>query len=560
MKNKVFSISSFIFIFSIITCVFSDERPLAKTLPVKEETPIVLPILNGILLLSDEKKLEEVDETNLKDVFVYGMKIPGGLNNIKKELKGYLNKPLTKESIIGIKKQITMYYLAQRYPVIAVHIPQQDVTSGVVKYVVTEGKLGKVIVEGNEHFSSKRLRNYIKLREGDVIDESVLVQDLHFLNRNPFRHVDLVYTSGKEKGTTDVKLMVNDRLPFRVYTGFENSGLKTTKRNRWYAGLNWGNAWGVDHQFSYQYMTSFDFETFQAHTAQYVIPLPWLNHILTIYGGYSSVDVSMDKVITGSKSKGQSGQASFRYNMPLWPFTYLLHGITIGFDYKTTNNTLEYTETSPIFGGEVNLTQLVFGYNFTLEFSFYKTAFDADVFWSPGKWLSHQTDEDYRVFRYLAENSYVYFRGKWSNLFTLPYDFTISHYISGQVASCNLLPSEMLGVGGYNSVRGYEERMLNGDHGFVTSLEIRSFTLNWNKPRKKEGLQLLVFTDYGMVFPHTAYPGERNWDYIVSAGPGFRYTIGPYFAASMDWGIKLHQASRFGPSHGRIHFNVLLAF
>ena len=559
MKDKILLRSTILFIFSILTSVFCENNEIALKKPSKE-TSIVLPILNGVLLVKDENEIAKVDTKEIKDIQVYDMKIPGGVYKLKKALSGYLNLPLTKENILEIKKRIMMYYLGRRYPVVAVNIPQQDVSDGVVKYVVTEGRLGKVIVQGNEYFSSKRLRNYIKLRQGDVINESSLVQDLHFLNRNPFRHVNLVYTPGEEKGRTNIKLLVNDRFPFRIYSGFENSGLKTTKRNRWYAGVNWGNAWGVDHQFSYQYMTSFDFDTFQAHTAQYIIPLPWFNHILSIFGGYSSVDVPMDEVLTGSKSKGQSGQASFRYNMPLWPLTYLLHGITTGFDYKTTNNTLEYTETSPIFGGEINLTQLVFGYNFTVENGFYKTAFDLDAFWSPGKWLSHQTDADYRVFRYLAKNSYVYFRGKWSNLFTLPEDFTISYYISGQVASCNLLPSEMLGVGGYNSVRGYEERILNGDHGLVSSLEIRSFPINWNKPRRKEGLQLLVFTEYGMVFPHKAYPGERTWDFIASAGPGFRYTIGPYFAASLDWGIKLHQGVRFGPSHGRIHFNVLLAF
>ena len=563
MRNKIFFRFFFIFIFSIffnIFCEITVETFSDNSLETTKEEPIILPDLKGILLINDENKQINLDEKEIRDIKAYDIKIPGSFYRLKKGLISYLNRPITKESILEIKKQIMMHYLVNRYPVIAVHIPQQDVTNGMVKYVVVEGKLGEVITEGNKYFSSKRLKSYIKLRKGDVIDETVLVQDLHFLNSNPFRHVDLVYTSGEKKGTTDIKLLVNDRRPYRIYTGFENSGLETTKRNRWYAGINLGNVWGIDHQFSYQYTTSFDFETFQSHTAQYIIPMPFFNHILTIFGGYSRVDVPMDKVLFGAKSKGQSGQGSFRYNIPLWSMIYLLQGATFGFDYKTTNNTMEYTETSPIFGGEINLTQLVFGYNFTLEYGFYKTSFDADIFFSPGKWLSHQTDTDYRVFRYLADNRYIYFKGKWSSLFTLPEDFTISYYITGQASSCNLLPSEMLGVGGYNSVRGYEERIINGDHGLISSLEIRSCPINWNKSRKKEGLQFLLFSDYGMIFLHTPYPGERKWDYIFSAGPGFRYVIGPYFAASLDWGLKLHQSSRFGPSHGKVHFNVLLAF
>lgn len=40
----------------------------------------------------------------------------------------------------------------------------------------------------------------------------------------------------------------------------------------------------------------------------------------------------------------------------------------------------------------------------------------------------------------------------------------------GQLASTNLLPSEQMGLGGYNSVRGYLERQVNVDNGLIVNL------------------------------------------------------------------------------------------
>ena len=534
------------------------EITLPKTQPINSS--IVIRHLRGILLLGSKQKVARYDTKQIEGVAAIGIDIPGSLRSLTKELAPFIGKALTKENLIEIKREILLYYRSHNYPVITVHVPGQDITTGVLKLVITEGVLGEVIVEGNEYFPSQLLQDYITLHPGEVIDESILLNDVQFINRNPFRRADIIYTPGKKKQTTDVKLLVQDRRPYRIYSGFENSGLVLIERNRWFAGLNWGNAWGIDHQFSYQYMTSLDFKRFQAHVGQYIIPLPWWKHMLTIFGGYSYVHVRLNQGVANSRNKGDSGQVSLRYAMPLWPGEYILHGITLGFDYKTTNNTLQYSEKSPIYGESINLTQIVLGYNLTMEYDFYKTAFDGDFFYSPGKWLSHQTTQDYQLYRAYAKSTYLYFRGKWDNLFQLPRDFSLACNVKGQVATQNLLPSEMFGVGGYNTVRGYEERMLNGDHAIVTNFEARSPTINWNQPRKKEGLQIVAFLDYGATFINKTAPGQRNFDFLISMGPGFRYTIGPYFSAFLDWGIKLHEAHRFGPSHGRVHFNVTLAY
>ena len=75
---------------------------------------------------------------------------------------------------------------------------------GFLRFIIVEGKLGSVSVKGAENFDPERMKKSIRLKPGEVIQEGVLVGDINFLNRNPFRHVDLIYTPGEATGTTDI--------------------------------------------------------------------------------------------------------------------------------------------------------------------------------------------------------------------------------------------------------------------------------------------------------------------------------------------------------------------
>ncbi|QVL55217.1 MAG: hypothetical protein KFB95_07850 [Simkaniaceae bacterium] len=86
------------------------------------------------------------------------------------------------------------------------------------------------------------------------------------MNRNPFRRTDIIYSQEDVAGATNIELYTVDRFPLRVYAGIDNTGNDLTGNNRLFAGLNWGNVFGTDQCFSYQYTTSSDFKRLQAHT------------------------------------------------------------------------------------------------------------------------------------------------------------------------------------------------------------------------------------------------------------------------------------------------------
>ena len=73
-----------------------------------------------------------------------------------------------------------------------------------------------------------------------------------------------------------------------------------------------------------------------------------------------------------------------------------------------------------------------------------------------------------------ASASYICDNVQVTRVTRLPYDLNWIVRLSGQLASTELLPSEQLGTGGTDSVRGYDPRVINGSQGVLASTELRS--------------------------------------------------------------------------------------
>jgi hemolysin activation/secretion protein len=524
-----------------------------------------VPYIKGVVLVG---RLDEVSHTGISQVRGVELRgdnlcIPGPVPQLTRLLECiFRDKLFTQDTILALKREVILFYRTYHRPMVTVVIPEQDITSGVLQLVVIEGRVGDIIARGNCWFSDCHLESYIRLCEGDVITTDVLTSDITWMNRNPFRRTDIVFTPGDLEGSTDIELWTHDRFPLRPFVGGDNSGLDHTGRARWFGGFTYGNLWGLSHILTYQYTTSTDFHEFQAHYVDYTAPLNCWRHVLEIFGGYSRVrghfhQFEMD-------SDGWALQASLRYNIPIMPiYHHFLHEFTWGFDFKRLNNALTFTG-NPSQNSEVNLTQLVLGYEMVVEYPRHKTTIEIEGFWSPMQWVADQTDNAYNKIRAFAKTKYLYGRMALGHTHTLPCDFSIDLLIREQIADENLLPSEEYGVGGYNTVRGYEERTLNGDNALVTNLELRTPRVGLLKcfcPMTclDDSLQLLAFFDYGYVTVHKKLPGQPNSRYVMGIGPGVRYALDRYLTVRCDVGFKLHKLSD-DHKESRVHIGVVATY
>lgn len=510
------------------------------------------PLLHGIVIVNSPIDLAQQEDQ--KGVFIQ-TSIPGKKTLLKDLLACYLEEPITQQRMLEIKRTIIQYCKDQSRPLVTVQIPEQDISSGVVQIVLKEGIVEKISYSGNRWFSDAFMEQHICLREGEKINEDQLLNDVAWLNRNPFHMTNIILSPGKKENSVDVLLKTQDKFPLRFYLGGDNTGTKFTEDARMYLGANWGHAFWHGDLLSYQYTTSFDFDRFQAHTGSYTAYLPW-KHELDLFGGYSKVRSKIDDF----KSGGDSGQISIRYKVPFKPlYKSELHTLCFGFDYKTMNSNLLFIggDEQPVIDNTVNITQFTGEYEYVNLFGSHDITLLLDLFYSPGQMVSKQKASDYEAYRPDAKSNYIYGFVSLEDIYSWKWG-EIGGKFRGQVASRALLPSEQFGLGGYSTVRGYDEREYNADDALCLNLEAR--TLPWKYERWNLESLFLVFVDYGLGHLKKPNSDEKSVENLIGIGPGIRIRAFPYVTLRVDYGFQLHHTRLGDHDFGKWHINAFISY
>ncbi len=478
-------------------------------------------------------------------------------------LTSYLGSSVSLASLDEMIKATIRAYRNSDRPVVDVLLPEQDITSGVVQLVVVEGKLNRIRVEGVDAKTEEYLRGQVDLEKGQVINNRDVLRNLNWLNRSPYRKVDLVYAPGYEFGTTDIILNTIESDPTFFYMGYEDSGTEALGRSRWLAGFNWGDAFGPDQGLSYQYTTSDDFSTVQAHSGAYMAALPW-QHYLTIAGSYATVDSGTEAGGTTLDSGGKNIQGSGRYSIPMAAFKSQTHELQLGFDFKSTNNNLAFGG-DEVFDTTTEIFQLSMGYNILAQDRWGVTKADIVGYYSPGGVDGNNSDESFQEARNGASSQYAYGTLGIERQQRLPENWTLRLRGQGQISDGNLLASEQLGIGGYDTIRGFDNRLVRGDQGFWGTVEI--FTpatsvgrfMKWKN--ETDELRFLGFFDYGNVGNVNRLEDEPSSFQMSSVGAGLRWRYSDWFRVRLDYGYPVSTKNLDGlDSGGRIHIGATANF
>ena len=532
-------------------------RPEAEPPPATSgEVVEVATRLEGVVLVPGPESIAVAGRPGVRGVLTT---VPGLEPEVAQKIAApYLGRPATLADLNRLCRDFSAYFIDQDLPVVTAVLPEQQIRDGVVQILILRGRLGRVICEGARYFNPEDIEAVVRIREGEDINLQTLTDDVNWLNSTPFRQVEPTLTPGKKPGTTDVILETRDRFPVRPFIAYDNFGIQSLGYDRYSAGLSLIDIWtGWDQQINWQYLTSGGFTSLISNNGSYSLNLPW-QHNLTFFGGYSSANPDTDTAGLSGTGLGQSGyywQASGRYNIPL-PTLSLLEGLDfrhqtyLGYDFKASNTDIFFNGTSLPAGGGIGLykiSQFVAGYTLNLTDPIGFTTFEGVMFGSPGGMNSNNNDTTFETIAPGARAAYVYGKLSLQRLFRLPLDGSL--ILSGQIqqANTNLMPSESFGIGGYDTVRGYDQRSANGDNAYLGNIEIRSPTVSLIGDALGGGnldqLVFLGFIDYGQVLQYEDLPGDFavNW-HLLSIGPGLRYNIGPYLAVRFDWGFQLQRA------------------
>ena len=454
--------------------------------------------------------------------------------------------PLTWDALESLRSMIVRDYVERGYPFVVVTIPEQEVEGGIIQIHVTESCCGQIAYEGNCYFSDLSFG----CATGDPLYLPALLDELAWLNRNPFRRIDVVFTPGVVSGSTDLILQTTERDPLIVFGGIDNTGTRTTGSERLSAGFRYGMPW--DHVLTYQFTSAASLRKFQSHNVDYLMPLPW-RHTLDLFGGWVTTEPNVGKDL---KCTGTSWQICGRYEMPWNLQADRLQNVVLGVDFKRTNNDLA-------FGGEtiihhlLDSAQFMCGSNIAKIDDSYQWMLNTEIYFSPGHLTPHDTTKLYKQLRPGAKAAYAYAWADLSAAYTLPSCMEVTFNGAAQGSTTNLLPAEQLELAGYYAVRGYPEHEINVDNGVFFNLELHSSSYAFFSCDRLFGL---LFFDYGYGCSHTHFQGEpKNYE-LISIGPGLRYNVSSNLAFRLDFGWQLKSARPHQDRSCRLHAGLFLDF
>lgn len=513
------------------------------------------PVIQSIAVVQNDHLDEE-----LIDASPIAIRIQCDKEKLKASLQPFLDSEVSEKNLQQIKEIIVDHFSAEGDTWVFVKIPEQNITNGRIKFAVMPLTVEEVSVKGNRWFSSSTIERVLGISQGKKVQEKKMLNSVAWLNRNPFINSDIVVSQGHKPGQANVELIVKDRFPVRVYAGTDNTGSSVTGSNRFFSGANF--SLGLYNNFTYQFTSAYDFPEFISHFGNWAIFLPW-EHELVFYGGYATVHPN----IKSFESKGADVQSSMRYAIPFKPlYTQFQHQLLWGADYKQTNSDLFFLGALPtgtvlripVNSKRADLFQFYLSYQLEDSWEKLKLTFKIDTFFSPFKFLPHQTKADYNSLRPGADIRYIYGKVATGITYKLPWKMSFGGLLRGQWASAPLLPSEQFALGGYNTVRGYQESIVLADNAVIGNFEIRS--PSWSFFRNMDEFLVLAFLDtaYGYNWdPSPAFPLD-SW--LMGIGAGARYNILPYLTIRLDYGFKVHQVRFANDQIGRVHFSVTASY
>lgn len=477
-------------------------------------------------------------------------------------MENYISQPVNLVRLRELVSDVVQTYRDMGMPVVDVVIGEQDITSGTIQLLVFEGKLGTVRAEENRWFTDQQITRQVRMKQNQEILAEPLIDDVGFLNRSPFRSVEVVFEPGEEEGLTDIVLKVEDRFPLEIFVGYEDTGNDLTEEERFVAGFNWGNAFWQDHTLSYFFTTSPNFYTFQSHTLSYVAPL-WRGHQLSSFVSISEANADTGGALPVTVN-GETIQAGIDYAIELpTPSRTFRHVIVPRFQFRQLENSLDQANVN-VGGSLIEILQWSLAYNAFLQDPWGYTQFQGEYFYSPGGLTDLNSTAPFMNARSFADPNYHYIRLSMERVFNLPSDFELHYRLTGQLADSNLIASEQLILGGFNTVRGYTETEARGDEGYFFNLELRTpkFSIGqwFGVENAADQFQFLGFWDYGVVANRTLTVGENPDVELSSMGGGVRFELDRFISVRADYGFQLLDTGFNNRFDSRFHLGVILLY
>jgi hemolysin activation/secretion protein len=444
----------------------------------------------------------------------------------------YVGKRVDIAGLQSLVAEINQIY-AQRGIVTAIAtLLPQTANGGVVKIKLTEGRLQKISVVGNQQTREFYLRNAVDQPKGEVLDVPKLNRDVVWFNRTNDVQMRALLQPGSNFGLTDLQLAITEPPVNTLQLFYDNQGVQTTGANEGGIYYKRHGLAGIDDRLTFYGVRS---EGNLNGNLAYNVPVnPW--------GGRLGVSYTQGKIkivdgpTVGLDVTGKSNQTSVNFGQPLFVNDMWLVQANAAYLYGSSES-----DFSAVAVSKDRYSKNTGGFSATMSGAEYSVTISPSF--NSINWHDQVLG---------GERSFNTFTGASNASWRLPAQFSATFLASSQYAWEKLLPGDQLfSVGGPTTVRGYPTNAAAGDSGYYFNAEFHRDMSDIVK-----GLDLFAFTDSGQVF--STFPPKTQLD---SSGVGASWTPIPSLtfegSVGFPWRVVVADQPR-QQFYGRVTFRPLL--
>ena len=449
------------------------------------------------------------------------------------------------------------------YGTVQVYVPEQELTGGVVRLVVSEGVVGKVTITGNKHFNEENVRAGLpELKEGTPPNMRKLSENIQLSNENPAKQVEVTLGVSEEEGKVNARIDVKEEDPDRFYVTLDNTGTRSSGYARLGVSYQNSNMFNKDQVLTVAYTTAVDppgrMKVFgnrvfpwdegdgvevDIYSIGYRLPLYGLGDSIDMIYANSSTNTPANVLVPGG-GLGINGKGEIwglRYNHIFPRAGEYSSRLVLAYDRKYLDNTCDLPGISSktLYGTAGCTPYTIQPVSATYSGQWQKPGQSIDFYFTAAQNIATGADytfglpakdDNYSAASgYKVRDDFSAVRAGGSYFAAITGDWLFRFAANAQYSHSALPVTERFGLAGWTAVRGFNERAVATDRGYVVNLE--GYTPDMATGMGVPGtLKFLAFVDAAQgsnVGPSVKYG-------IASAGVGLRYNLKKDISARFD--------------------------
>jgi hemolysin activation/secretion protein len=437
------------------------------------------------------------------------VEIEGWDANLRPLISHFEMQCINKEDIDKILEILTDHFVESGYVTTRAYVPAQDLSSGVLRLAVIEGKVENIKPSKPDVLSNGQIVTAFPGLENRRLNLRDFEQGLDQINRLPNSNATVEFEPGSKQGQSIAVIDNTIDKSWRVSAGLDNSGSEATgELQQNYSGeaYNW---FGLNDLLSLSYGQDTEpassLKASRDKTGFFSVPYGyWL---LSLSANYFEYRNQIEGIVQDFKSSGTSTTWRADLERVLHRDQTSKTTLSSSFTHKKTKN---YIEDVLLEVSSRRLT--ILGLNINHSRRLGQGLVSASVGYETGiKALGAKQDDDRaqdapeaQFEKYTADLTVI------QNFEVLETPLTVTSGIRGQWSPDTLYGSERISIGSLGTVRGYKESSVSGDTGGFIRNEL-ALRLPISPPQLSQiasEFQPFVGFDYGVVSQDASEPFE----------------------------------------------------